>query len=91
VEGVTEGGIANNRTNIPTCCESTAAPGGLCATACRVAAGVRTETSFDSGGATLRKVVAVNGLSAPVNASSFRAPNRIKMILVGLHFRKSSP
>jgi len=46
----------------------------LCATACSLAAGVRTETSFDSGGAALRKVVTVNGLSIQVNASSFRAP-----------------
>jgi len=88
---MTEDGTANNRTNIPTCCESTAAPGGLNASACSLTAGVRTEPSFDSGGAALRKVVAVNGLSTPVDASSFRAPNRIKMILVGLRFRKSSP
>ena len=71
---MTEGGTANKRTNVPTCCESTAAPGGLCATACSLAAGARTEPSFDSGGAALRKVVSVNGLSIQVNASSFRAP-----------------
>ena len=39
-----------------------------------MAAGVRTEPSFDSGGALLGKVDAVNGLSIPVTASSFRAP-----------------
>ena len=38
-----------------------------------LAAGVRTEPSFDSGGTLLGKVVAVNGLSTPVTASSFRA------------------
>jgi len=42
--------------------------------ACGLAAGVRTEPSFDSGGALFGKVVAVNGLSIPVTASSFRAP-----------------
>ena len=45
-----------------------------CVSACDLAGGVRTEPSFDSGGALLRKVVAVNGLSIPVTASSFRAP-----------------
>jgi len=38
-----------------------------------LAAGVRTEPSFDSGGTLLGKVVAVNGLSIPVTASSFTA------------------
>jgi len=42
--------------------------------ACGLVAGVRTEPSFDSGGILLGKVVAVNGLSIPVTASSFRAP-----------------
>ena len=51
-----------------------AVPGGLCAPACGLAARVRTEPRFDSGGTALEKVVAVNGLSIPVTASSFRAP-----------------
>jgi len=34
---------------------------GLGVSACGLAAGVRTEPSFDSGGALLGKVVAVNG------------------------------
>jgi len=37
-------------------------------------AGVRTEPSFDSDGVLLGKVVAVDELSIPVTASSFRAP-----------------
>jgi len=45
-----------------------------CVSACGLVAGVRTEPSFDSGGALLGKVVAINGLSIPVIASSFRAP-----------------
>jgi len=73
-EDVTEGGTVNNTTNIVTCCESTAPLGSLCLPACGLAAGVRTEPSFDSGGALLGKVDAVNGLSIPVTASSFRAP-----------------
>ena len=66
MEDVTEGGTVNNRTKIPSCCESMAVPGGLCAPACGLAARVRTEPSFDSGGASFGKVVAVNGLSIPV-------------------------
>jgi len=101
VEDVTEGGTVNNRTKIPSCCESMAVPGGLCAPACGLAARVRTEPSFDSGGTALEKVVAVNGLSIPVTASSFRAPKcsvaedmseprSRALILVGLRFRKPS-
>jgi len=45
----------------------------LCVSACGLAAGVRTEPSFDSGGALLGKVVAVNGLSTQLTVSSFRA------------------
>jgi len=65
-EDVTEGGTVNNRANILTCCESTAPPDGLCASAFSLTAGVRTKLSFDSGGAALGKVVAVNRLSIPV-------------------------
>jgi len=73
-EYVTEGGTVNNRANILTCCESTAPPGGLCTSACNLALGVRTEPRFDSGGAALGTVVAVNGLSIPMiaNASGHR-------------------
>jgi len=73
-ENVTEAGTVYNRANVLTCCESTAPPGGLCASAASLATGVKTEPSFDSGGDALWKVVAVNGLSTPVTASSFRAP-----------------
>ena len=44
---VTEGGTVNNRANIPTCCESTAPPGGLCASAFSLTAGVKTKLSFE--------------------------------------------
>ena len=69
-----EGGTVNNMTNITSCCERMAAPGGLCAPACSLAARVRTEPRFDSGGTALEKVVAVNGLSNPVTASSLSEP-----------------
>ena len=72
-EDVTEGSTVNKTTNIVTCCESTAPLHSLCVSACGLAAGVRTEPSFDSGGTLLGKVVAVIGLSIPVTASSFRA------------------
>ena len=72
-EDVTVGATVNNRANILTCYQSTAPLGGLCASARSLAARVRTEPSFDSSGDALRKVVAVNGLSIPVTASSFRA------------------
>jgi len=74
VEDVTEGDNVNKTTNIVSCCESTAPLRSLCVSACGWAAGVRTEPSFDPGGALLGKVVAVNELSTPVTASSFRAP-----------------
>jgi len=45
----------------------------LCVSACGLAGGVSTEPSFDSGKGLLAKVVAVNGPSIPVIASSFRA------------------
>ena len=73
-EDVTEGATVKNRANILTCCENTVSPGGLCASAGSLAARVRNEPSFDSSGDALRKVVAVNGLSIPVTARSFRTP-----------------
>jgi hypothetical protein len=66
VEDVTEGDTVNNRANILTCCESAAPPGDLCASACSLAAKVRTEPSFDSGETALRKVVTMNGRLIPV-------------------------
>jgi len=71
---VKAGGTVNNMTNITSCCERMADPGGLCAPACSLAARVRTEPRFDSGGTALEKVVAVNGLPIQVTASRFRAP-----------------
>jgi len=74
VEDVTEGDTVNKTTHIVTCCKSTAPLRSLCVFACGWAAGVRTEPSFESGRALLGKIVAVNELSTPVTASSFRAP-----------------
>ena len=74
VKDVTEGNNVNKTTNVVSCCESTAPLRMLCVSACGWAAGVRTEPSFDSGGDLLGKVDAVNELSTPVTASSFRAP-----------------
>ena len=71
---MTEGGTVNNGANILTCGESTAPPVGLCASACSLTAGFRTELGFDSGEAVLERVVAVNGLSILVTASNFSAP-----------------
>ena len=71
---VTEGGTVNNGANILTCSESTAPPGGLCASACSLTAEVRTEPGFDLGEAVPEKAVAVNGLSIPVTASNISAP-----------------
>ena len=73
-EHATEGGTVNNGVNILTCGESTAPPGGLCASACSLPAGVRTEPNVDSGETALGKVVTVNGLSILVTASNFIAP-----------------
>ena len=73
-EHATEGDTINNGANILTCGESTAPPGGLCASACSLTAGVRTEPGFDSGEAVLESVVAVNGLSILVTASNLSAP-----------------
>ena len=70
---VTVGATVNNRAHILTFCESTTPPGGLCASACSLAARIRTEPSFDSSGDALRKAVTVNGLSILVTASSFRS------------------
>ena len=74
VEDVTDGDTVNKTTHIVSCSGSTAPLRSLCVSACGWAAGVRTEPSFDSSGALLGKVVAVNELSTPVTASGFRAP-----------------
>jgi len=74
-EDVTEGGTVNNRTIILICCVDTTPAGGLCASACSLASGMRTQLSFDSSGDALWKVVTVNGLLILVTASSFREPS----------------
>jgi len=80
---VKEGGTVNNMTNITSCCERMAAPGGLCAPACSLQGAevlgcggyVRAkEPGFDFGRPALQKAVAVNGLSNPVTASSLSEP-----------------
>ena len=101
-DDVTEGATVNNRTIILIFSVGTTSAGSLCASACSLGSGMRTELSFDSNGDALGKVVEVNELSILVTASSFREPSsRLRrecqkvtprsraLILVGLRFSKS--